>query len=92
MNIKGASAAHTNKFAGSTIKTENMPDQILAEELHQTVIRIFEKRKVHSSFIGNIWDADLAVMQLISKFHKGILFIYGIDINNKISVGFSFKK
>ena len=27
----------------------------LAEELHKTVITKFEKRKVHVSFIDNIW-------------------------------------
>ena len=44
------------------------------EELGKTIIRTFENRKVHSSFIGNIWDTDLAVMQLISKCNKEILF------------------
>ena len=43
----------------------------LAEELHNPVIRKFEKRKVNSSFIDNIWGADLADMQLISKYNKG---------------------
>ena len=47
----------------------------LAEELHKTIIRKFEKRKVHSSFKDNIWGADLADMQLISKFNKGICFL-----------------
>ena len=44
------------------------------EELHKTIIRKFENRKVHLSFIGNTWDTDLAVMQLISKCNKEILF------------------
>ena len=30
----------------------------------------FEKRKVYSSCKDNIWDADLADMQLISKYNK----------------------
>ena len=34
------------------------------------------KGKVYSSFIDNIWGADLAHMQLISKFNKGIRFYY----------------
>ena len=29
------------------------------------------KEKVHLPFIDKIWGADLADMQLISKFHKG---------------------
>ena len=39
----------------------------LAEELHKPIIRKFEKRKVYSSFRDNVWGADLADMQLISK-------------------------
>ena len=42
------------------------------------------KKKVHSSFIYNIWDADLADMQLISKFRKGIRFLLRVtDIQSK---------
>ena len=38
-------------------------------------------RKVHSSFIDNIWGADLTDMQLISKFNKGCPFLLSfIDI------------
>ena len=59
------------KTSGSSIKTENIPDQKLAEELHKPIIRKFKKRKVQSLFIDNIWGADLADMQLISKFNKG---------------------
>ena len=32
----------------------------LAEELHKPIIRTFKKRKVHSSFVDNIWGTDLA--------------------------------
>ena len=32
-------------------------------------------RKVHSSFKYNIWGADVADMQLINKFNKGICFL-----------------
>ena len=39
----------------------------LTEELHKAIIRKFEKLKVHSSFIDNIWIADLADMELIKK-------------------------
>ena len=39
----------------------------LPEELHKPINRKFKKRKVHSSFIDNIWGADLADMQLIRK-------------------------
>ena len=62
------------KTSGSGIKNDNMSDQQLAEELHKPVIRNFKKRKVHSTFIGNIWDVYLADMQLRSKFNKGSRF------------------
>ena len=52
-----------------------MSNKELAEELHKPIIRKFEKRKVNSLFIDNLWDADLARMQLISKFKKGIRFL-----------------
>ena len=42
------------KSSGSGIKNENMSDQQLSEELHKQIIRKFEKRKVHSTFIDNI--------------------------------------
>ena len=56
----------------------------LAEELHKLIIRKFEEKKVHSSFIDNVWGADLADMQLISQFNKGIRFLLCvIDIYSK---------
>ena len=36
---------------------------------------MFNRRKVHSLFIDNIWGIDLADMQLISKFKKGFRFL-----------------
>ena len=47
----------------------------LAEELHKPIIRKLKKRKVYSGFKDNIWGADLADMQLISKFKKGFRFL-----------------
>ena len=46
----------------------------LVKELHKPIIRKFKKRKVYSRFKDNIWGADLAGMQLISKFDKGFRF------------------
>ena len=43
-----------------------------AEKLHKPILRKFNKMKVHSSITGNIWGADLADMQLIRNFNKGI--------------------
>ena len=57
------------------LKKEMMQNDELAKELHKPIIRKIEKRKVHSSFIDNIWGANLADMQFISKFNKGIRFL-----------------
>ena len=65
--------------AGSGAKQVNTKftpqNQQLAEELHKTIIRKFEKRKVNAAFKDNIWDADLADMQLSNKYNKGIRFL-----------------
>ena len=45
---------------GGTFKNENISNKTLAEELHNSIIRKFNKRKVHSPFIDNIWGAHLA--------------------------------
>ena len=62
------------KSEGSGI-VNNKENIQLADELHKPIIRKFEKRKVYSSFRDNIWGADLADMQLISKFKKGFRFL-----------------
>ena len=56
------------KTTGGAVKNEIMQNKKLDEELHKPIIKKFEKRKVQSSFIINIWDVDLADMQLLSKF------------------------
>ena len=47
----------------------NEPIYQLSKELHKSIIRQF-KKKVHSSFRGNIWGVDLADMQSLSKYNK----------------------
>ena len=76
------------KSKGSGVKyvnTKLIPqNQQLAEELHQPIIRKFKKRKVYSAFKDNIWAADLADMQLLSRYNKGIrFFLCVIDIFSK---------
>ena len=67
--------------SGAKLIPEN---EQLANELHQPIIRKFEKRKVYSTFKDNIWGADLADMQLLSKYNKGIRFLLcAIDIFSK---------
>ena len=63
------------KTSGGTVKNEIISNKELAKELHKPIIRKFEKRKVHSSFIDNIWGTDLTDMLLISKFNKGFRFL-----------------
>ena len=62
---EGSSAKHVN----TKLISQN---EQLAEELHKPIIRKFEKRKVYSAFKDNIWGVDLADMQLLSKYNKGI--------------------
>ena len=54
--------------------------------------RKFNKRKLHLPFIENIWGADLADMQLISKFNKRFkCLLCVIDIYSKYAC-YSFKR
>ena len=55
-----------------------MSNKELAEGLHKRIIRKLEKRKVHSYYIDNISDADLAEMQLKSKSNNGFRFLFNI--------------
>ena len=43
------------KFSGGVIENEIMQNKELAKELLKPIIIKFEKTKVHSSFIDNIW-------------------------------------
>ena len=63
------------KTSGVAIQNENIWNEESAEELHKPIIKKFKNRKVHSSFEDNIWGQDLADMQLISNFDKGIRFL-----------------
>ena len=61
--------------SAGTDKNGNISNKELAEELHKPIIRKFNKRKIHSPFTDNICGADLADMQLMSKFNKGFRFL-----------------
>ena len=70
------------KSSGSGIANE--PNYQLANELHKPIIRKFKKRKVYSSFRDNIWGVDLADMQSLSKYNKGIKYLLcAIDLFSK---------
>ena len=64
------------KTSAQTDKSEIIWNKESAEDLYKPIIKKFEKRKVRSSFTDNIWGADLADMQLLNKFNKGIFFHY----------------
>ena len=61
--------------SGDDMKNENMSNQESVKELNNSVIKNIQKRKVHLLFIDNMLDADLADMQIISKFNNGIRFL-----------------
>ena len=57
---------------------------ILADELHNPVIKKFNKRKVYSQLKDNIWGVDLADMQSLSRKSKGIKYLLrAIDLYSK---------
>ena len=83
LDRKTADSSVTTLANKSAIKSTPQNEQ-LAEELHKPIIRKFKKRKLYSAFKGNIWGADLADMQLISKFNKIFRFLLCvIDIFSK---------
>ena len=51
-----------------------MQNKNLEKKLHKQIVRMFEKRRVFSSFKDNIWGTDLGDMELINKFNKGFRF------------------
>ena len=70
--------------SGGTVINETRCNKELTEELHKPIFRKFKKKKVYSPFIDNIWGADLADMQFISKFNKGFRFLLCvIDVYRK---------
>ena len=74
------------KSKRSGVNIEVKRNEQLAKELQKPIIRNFKKRTVYSGFKDNIWGADLADMQLISKFNKGFrILLCVIDIFSKYS-------
>ena len=59
--------------SGSGVEAE--PNYQLANEFHRQIIRKCKRRKVYSSFRDNIRGVDLADMQLLSKYNKGIKYL-----------------
>ena len=60
-----------SKGSGATLANKSIPqNEQLTEELHKSTIRKFNKIELYSAFKVNIWDADLADIQLRRKFNK----------------------
>ena len=71
------------KSAGNDGNTHGN-NQKLEQELHKATFKKLLKKTVYSRFKDNIWLRDLADMQLISKFNKGLRFLlYVIDVFSK---------
>ena len=60
-------------FSGSGIATE--PIYQIAKQLHRQIIRKFKRRSVYSSFRDNTWGVDLADMQSLTKYNKGMRYL-----------------
>ena len=73
------------KSKGSGVANNEIKQNLqLPKQLHKPIIRNFKKRTVYSGFRDNIWGADLADIQLISKFNKRFRFLLCvIDIFSK---------
>ena len=63
------------KESGINNKGNLLVNSQLAKELHKPIINNFKRRKIYSTFKDNIWGVDLANMQLISKYNKGIRYL-----------------
>ena len=82
-NNKNTNNTNNSNNTNNTNNTDNTNTQ-LADELHRRIIRKFPKRKVIPGSFDNIWGADLADMQLISKYNKGFRFLLCvIDLYSK---------
>ena len=78
------STAEPSALARTGSGFKNPSSSILADELHQPIIRNFNTRKVYSQFKDNIWGVDLADMQSLSRKNKGIKYLLcAIDLFSK---------
>ena len=72
------------KSSGSVVKSEIILNQESAEELH--------KQSENLKNEDNRWGADLADMQLISKYNNHFMFYYISSMFSVITHGFSLLK
>ena len=75
-NKKNSTSLSNKSVSGSGVANNEIKQNLqLAKELHKPIIRNFKKRTVYSGFKDNIWGADLADMQSLSKYNKGINYL-----------------
>ena len=60
---------------GGVSESKIILNQQLAGELHKPIIEKIKKQEVYSSFKEKICGTNLADMQLISKYDKGLKYI-----------------
>ena len=76
-----AEPSSLERMGSGTVKSSS---SILADELHNPVIKKFNKRKVYSQFKDNIWGVDIAEMQSLSRKNKVIKYLLcAIDLFSK---------
>ena len=66
-----------------TFKNGIISNKELPEELRKTIIKNFEKKKLHLPFMDNIWGIHPADTQLLSKFNEGFRLLCVTDIYSK---------
>ena len=73
------------KSKGSGIANNGIRQNLqLAKELYKPIIKKSKKRTVYSRFKDNIWGVDLADVQSLSKYNKGIKYsLCTIDLFSK---------
>ena len=70
------------KSSGSGVSAE--PNHQLVNKLDSKIIRKFKRRKDYSFFRDNIWGFDLADMQSLSKYIRGINYLFcAVDLFSK---------
>ena len=82
---KKSMGSGVNKLKDTTKSSSlERSSSILADELHKSDIKKFNKRKVYSQVKDNIWGVDLADTKLLSKQNKGIKYLLCItDLYSK---------
>ena len=81
------------RYSGASIKTAR--DWLSTQDaytLHRPVRKKFPRRKTYSKGIGDLFQADLADMQNLSKFNDGMRFILTcVDVFSKVAYAVAIK-